>query len=320
MLKNNFFVFLKYYMIGKKYPERNRDLIERYFVEEFNFGYKRIMNAQHTNEAIYDLILSKKPFMAGRYGSGELFMMAADEFSLFSHYIKYLKILCKNGGFFPCSVKAGHQFVKLMRESSLECDVFACWFNMYEEYFMRHYLKKEAIGTFLFNFEPWSYPKLPWTMALENKKVLVIHPFAETIKKQYSKRKLIWGSYNILPEFELLTLKSVQTIAGQKDPRFNDWFEALDWMFNESMKIDFDIAIIGCGAYGFPLATRIKKAGKQAVHLAGATQILFGIKGKRWEEDPAYEYVRNFFNEYWVYPSSHEKPLNAATIENGCYW
>ena len=46
-------------------------------------------------------------------------------------------------------------------------------------------------------------------------------------------------------------------------------------------KIDFDVALLGCGAYGLPFAASIKRMGKKAVHLGVATQILFGIKGKR---------------------------------------
>ena len=88
----------------------------------------------------------------------------------------------------------------------------------------------------------------------------------------------------------------------------------------EAMKIDFDVAIIGCGAYGFPLAAKLKLAGKQAIHLAGATQLLFGIKGKRWEENGAFAYVQKFFNDAWVYPSDEDKPKEAAKVENGCYW
>ena len=55
----------------------------------------------------------------------------------------------------------------------------------------------------------------------------------------------------------------------------------------------FDIAIIGCGAYGLPLAAKLKKEGRQAIHLAGVTQLMFGIKGKRWEENEAFTYVKN---------------------------
>jgi hypothetical protein len=122
-----------------------------------------------------------------------------------------------------------------------------------------------------------------------------------------------------LPEFELKTLKAVQTIAGEKDERFSTWFEALEYMFEETMKIDFDIAIIGCGAYGMPLAAKLKKTGKQAIHLGGETQLLFGIKGKWWEENYPSK-IASCFNEYWGYPADSEKPKNAGTVEMGCYW
>jgi len=92
----------------------------------------------------------------------------------------------------------------------------------------------------------------------------------------------------------------------------------------ESMKqkienIDFDICIIGCGAYGFPLAAHVKRMGKKAFHLAGVTQLLFGIKGRRWEESEVWPYM-NLFNENWVRPSDNEKPNNAQKVEGGCYW
>jgi threonine dehydrogenase-like Zn-dependent dehydrogenase len=38
-------------------------------------------------------------------------------------------------------------------------------------------------------------------------------------------------------------------------------------MIDEIGKIDFDVAILGCGAYGLPLAAAIKGMGKQAIHL-----------------------------------------------------
>lgn len=71
------------------------------------------------------------------------------------------------------------------------------------------------------------------------------------------------------------------------------------------MKIDFDIAIIGCGAYGMPLAAKLKKTGKQAIHLGGETQLLFGIKGKWWEENYPSK-IASCFNEYWGYPADSE--------------
>lgn len=167
----------------------------------------------------------------------------------------------------------------------------------------------------LAEMEPYDYAQ-PWSRALAGKKVLVVHPFAETIKKQYQKREQLWENKDVLPEFELKTIKAVQSIAGEETP-YKDWFEALRRMEDQMDLIDYDIAIIGCGAYGFSLAAHAKRMGKKAVHLGGATQILFGIKGKRWDELPA---VSKFYNEHWVYPSAADTPKHKDRVENGCYW
>lgn len=76
-------------------------------------------------------------------------------------------------------------------------------------------------------------------------------------------------------------IRAVQSLGGNS--QFKDWFEALEYMKTEIDKVDYDICLIGAGAYGFPLAAHVKRQGKQGVHLGGALQLLFGIKGKRWE-------------------------------------
>jgi len=111
-------------------------------------------------------------------------------------------------------------------------------------------------------------------------------------------------------------LKAVQSLAGS-ETEFDTWFDAYDWMCNQIKNIDFDVAIIGCGAYGLPLAAYVKSLGKQAIHLGGATQILFGIKGKRYDDIPFY---RGLYNQYWVRPNSGEKIQNYLKVETGCYW
>jgi hypothetical protein len=88
-------------------------------------------------------------------------------------------------------------------------------------------------------------------------------------------------------------------------------------MKDEVAAKQFDVAIIGCGAYGFPLAAHVKRLGKQAVHLGGATQILFGIRGNRWDKHPA---ISSLYNEHWVRPDVTEKPSGAEKVEGACYW
>jgi hypothetical protein len=146
----------------------------------------------------------------------------------------------------------------------------------------------------------------------------VVHPFAKSIRSQYAKREALFKDPRVLPAFELQTIESVQSISGDC-ARFADWFEALAWMKQAIATLDFEIAIIGAGAYGMPLAAFIKRElGRKAVHLGGATQILFGIKGRRWDEWP--RYATGLYNEAWTRPLEDERPAAAGKVEGGCYW
>lgn len=118
----------------------------------------------------------------------------------------------------------------------------------------------------------------------------------------------------------------MQSLGGESN--FETWFEALGYMKKEVECEDFDVCLIGCGAYGFPLAAYVKRMGKQAIHLGGALQLLFGIKGNRWE-DPNYGVKEwgipygsysNLINEFWVKPSIEDTPKNAKQVEGACYW
>lgn len=152
-----------------------------------------------------------------------------------------------------------------------------------------------------------------WYKVLRGKKILVISPFAELIESQYQhNRTRIWKNPDILPEYaKLETIKAVNSVGGQCN--FSSWFEALDYMKKEINKQDFDIAILGCGAYGFPLAAYIKSIEKKAVHVGGATQLIYGIKGRRWEG-------AQFINENWISPRAEDRPQGFENIEGGCYW
>lgn len=290
--------------------------------------------ADFANEFIKQGLLGENPFMVARYGSCEFDAMTYPyvlglpirvRYKLFVKglitYVhrddvfvdRFLKLLCNNAGFFPYDECLVDKYSRLMLGSSESVDLLGTW-NWIPDLIYKQQLKGSRFVQADF-LEPYDFEH-PWTKALEGKKVLVIHPFAKTIECQYKRRELLWENQAILPAFELKTIKAVQTIAGEKS-EFESWFDALEWMENEIDKIDFDIAIIGCGAYGFPLAAYCKKNGKKAIHLGGATQILFGIRGKRWEELPE---VAKFMNEYWVRPLPEETPQAKQTVEGGCYW
>lgn len=229
-------------------------------------------------------------------------------------------------GIFPPTQDTAERFSQRYMEDIPLIDLLAC--HQYTECHMplRNDIKRVQLEM-LYPF----FVERPWTRILKGKKVLVIHPFEETIKTQYAKRKFLFDNKDILPDFELKTLKAVQTIANTKS-EFKDWFEALQWMENKINKIDFDIAIIGCGAYGLPLAAYIKRMGKQAIHMGGGTQLIFGILGNRWvKEYPIKKvwYYRDteinidytpLFNSNWIYPLECDTIKNAQVVEGACYW
>lgn len=218
-------------------------------------------------------------------------------------------------GFFPVTFENLKRFYKLYKEDVKQLDLLVSW--RVEEFLFGDWIqnKPQVKKTTLDGFYEHKHP---WTYALKGKKILVVHPFAETIECQYRNyRSVLFSNPEVLPEFEnLLTVKAVQSIAGNP-VGFLSWFDALQWMKDEIDKNDFDVALLGCGAYAMPLAAHIKRRGLKAIHMGGILQFLFGIKSVRYEENLQ---IAKYINEYFIYPSEADKPQNANLVEGGCYW
>ena len=301
--------------------------------EDSNFGrnWKMFPMKDYANTLIYNALIDDKPLMITRFGSTELTCLSnyigVKDVNKYKNYksfiqsktppwwweLKIIEQMQNWSGFFPTKIDKIEQFCELMLEDMKNVDILGSWLK--EECFFQESLVNSNF-VMLEDLEPF-FSTTPWTKALKNKRVLVVHPFAETIEEQYQFREHLFDN-ELLPQFDLLTIKAVQSIAKEKT-QFNDWFEALDSMKNEISNKEFDICILGCGAYGFPLASYVKSIGKKAIHLGGATQLLFGIKGKRWENYLVYPY-RNLYNDYWVRPKETDKPKMANIVEGACYW
>ena len=227
----------------------------------------------------------------------------------------WVKAIRCNAGFFPVNEESLSRYAELTLQDAAQLDILGSRF--YKEQYIKDYIPKNCRRCRLFDLQP-DYAAVDvsgeWTQALKGKDVLVVYPFEDTIRKQYSKRKLLFNNPDFMPEFNLLTIKAVQSLGGVSD--FEDWFGALQYMKDEMDKLQYDIAIIGCGAYGFNLAAHAKRTGHKAILLGGATQLLFGIMGKRWE-DKKYDIP---VNKYWCRPSEAERPASFSRVENGCYW
>lgn len=299
-----------------------RELIDsNKHIDRSVIGLKFVYKNSDACEIIKKHLALNSPQMICRFGTLELdtMRMMLQNKDGNPKYTKWHKEWFTNtAGFFPDDDYNMTRFACEQLEILKDVDIIACRCDRYETKVIEKYLQHSD----LISIDAISYPFLyenPWTASLKGKRVLVIHPFDETIKKQYEKREKLFKNPDVLPEFDLITYRPVQGIGrAKKKLKYKTWFEALAAMEEDIKNIDFDIALIGAGAYGMFLAQFVKSLGRQAIHGGGATQLLFGIKGSRWDR----MLDGSFYNEYWARPSKAETPDGVELFEKGtmAYW
>lgn len=330
MIMNPFYIILK----------ALRKVFLKCFGEAREQSQKVISNPDEASEQIYQMLIGDDPCMIARYGSTELtcivnylnvrqskknalkYVVGADSEWWWNE--KIIEQMKQWSGFFPASLENIERFCQLMLDDSSQVDILGSWQK--DEQRLSSYMSNCKGKVQLLLLEPfWS--SNPWSRALEGKRVLVIHPFAHQMARQYAEcRENLFRNEKVLPEFTFLPIQAVQSLGGDC-AQFSNWFDALHYMEDEMDKFSYDIVLIGCGAYGFPLAAHAKRTGHKAIHLGGCLQLLFGIRGKRWD-NPNYGELTfgkkglylNLFNEYWQYPDASLRPQTADKVENGCYW
>lgn len=280
--------------------------------------HKRVPLLQEGGDIIKEILSSSKSGCILRMGAFEA--VCCGYYHMQSHRVRrrYPSDIKKQlhfiAGFFPVDNASLDKFSRAYLDDVRTADAVALLRYGKENILLKCYCPEAELLLFR-SLEPW-LAEDPWTESLGGKTILVVHPFEKTILQQFEKRGDLFSNKRILPDFRLKTLKAVQTVAGIKT-EYETWFEALDAMCQKIKKIDFEIAIIGAGAYGLPLAAYVKRIGKKAIHMGGATQLLFGIKGKRWDKDPLRSWL---YNKYWVRPLPEETPAGIQIVEDGCYW
>jgi hypothetical protein len=310
-------------MLGKIYSQaksflrpitRHRKLLER-----AKYRHEQVLSPQEGNDLLARTI--HQPAAIGKMGAVELgavrpYMSRADSNG---HQVSWgwhvSRKLYRNAGVYPPESSVISQFCKMYTKALTHLDVLAVYFSFGENAAYRKFAPK-AILAEPRGFEPY-YHDRPWSQHLAGKRVLVVSPFTDTIQAQYRRRQQVWRTKpEMLPDFQLLTLRCPLS-AFLATPAYPDWCAALDAMREQMASTAFDVAIVGAGAWSLSLVSHAKSLGAWAIHLGGATQILFGIKGGRWDTHPE---ISGFYNEAWTRPSPNETPQGVQKIEGGCYW
>ena len=277
--------------------------------------WQSILPAEWANDKITNLIHSEQPALVSRIGHTEGRIVGEYLFSKARYGRLSRKEAHQFSGIFPVKKTMLTRFAEIYSTALSEVDLLGFWQTAYQARWLNT-LSRQPLLVHLESLEPYFYPK-PWTASLAGLRVLVVHPFAESIASQYRlNRHALFPNSQILPEFDLEVLAPPQTLAPST-AGYSDWEDAFNSLVAKVLERRFDVALLGCGAYGLPLGAAIKRNGRKAIHLGGSLQILFGIRGRRWDALPLFQPL---WNDAWVRPSALETPQSAKSVDSGCYW
>jgi hypothetical protein len=279
------------------------------------------------------------PYAAGKLGTSELdalcwyithrqnkIQSARTAYPL--HVFRHMVV---NAGLFPARPDVIDAWCEHMFRVVLPTmDLMVEWnptYKLHEHYFLETHAPHSK-RTVLRALEPYYEDDLSarYTLAIPSgSKVAIISPFFDTILEQGPKLHTIWPDKPMWNES--ITCIPIQTffsplvtsLPTQQWPGAAGtcWEAACDMIVDKVRAVGAKYALVGCGALSLPIVAALKTVGCIAIHTGGATQIMFGIKGRRWDNHGV---ISKFYNDSWIRPAHHEIPEKSAAIENGCYF
>lgn len=292
--------------------------------------FKDLNTLGESNKYIIKLIKSNKPFIITRLGIGA-------ETNTTYGYLKnnkidksQLNVLSNNAGIYD--TKNNEDTIKkycvLYSDAIKNSAALAIWdnyLNTEQSFFLKRYKINSIPFKILEPFYCLDKNIIPWSNSLNNKVILIIHPFVESFKSQLKNKFKFFedkNKYIFHANQKFVFYKSFNTAAGNYIHK--DWEETYKIMCNDISKLKFDIALLGCGGYGHPLCNYIyTELNKSAIYIGGGLQLLFGVMGKRWESNqPVIQGIlkKNNTLSRMIRPSKNEILKNNTNIEGGCYW
>lgn len=275
------------------------------------------------NAALTGVLQSNDLFFISRSGAVEIAAIDADTLSgsfLRARRIKRRFHLWRNAGVFPPSRSELIRFKTEYLSSLSESDYHVNFPGILDAMYVNQETKKKGF----FPIEVLDPVLLasrgirPWSLELNNRKVLVVHPQADLILKQ-SSRLTSLHSRPVLKNMILSGLVPPETngleisFSSSWHKRLSAFKMELDSMLAQSKP---DLALVAAGAYGLPICSHLKHRGVSSIYMGGALQILFGLWGGRWRGNPEYEEIAT---ENWI-GAVPNKVKGSRFIEKGAYW
>lgn len=284
-------------------------------------GVPKVINV---DTALQALLKDSRPRIYGKIGTTELQALEFGDRHLTFPWPTALswkrsaKRLFVDSGVFPQDRDQFERFLVLYRKCITQLDGICIWQDMpywaaYEKKIAARLCMQARV------LEPSSLSPFCILPKICHLRWVVVSPFARSMQKQATRLRQIFGRMHWareLPESgPACEFVRCPLFSYMETSPYRNWSEGLERLSEEVLAKDFDLAIVGAGAWSLPLLERVKRAGKKGIHLGGNTQLLFGIKGRRWDE-----YCAQYYNEFWIRPSEEETPVGYLQKEQGCYW
>lgn len=218
-----------------------------------------------------------------------------------------------NAGIKPYTRESYRDYGDLAYNSLSDVDHFGVWRTSYESVLISQ-LNHEVTLCEGEHFAPTMDFSPHWIDGLNDKHILIVSPFQDSIQEQIPKIDQIWPSRHWFRN---------SRFSFYRFPYLIDYDTLLDWreVYDDVAQVlksgEYDVVLFGCGGLGLPLAALAKRSGITGFHLGGHLQLVFGIYGNRHLEQ---SWHQRCINSAWIRPLEHEVPQSAKRVENACYW
>jgi len=282
---------------------------------------------ERDNKYIKRWIESNQPFFIGRIAGVELQVCHTLYKNDLTSLQFQLEELENNAGIKITSNESLKEYVDKLTDSYDHCSCIGEWEKSGKVFAItgssQEWIRKRTPHIQKINamsLEPYYVEdSISWISSLQNKKILIIHPFIHTFQKQLQKIKLneIFPNHTWFKDCTFQFIRPPLTLAGNHENK--DWREHYNELVEKVRRVeDFDIALVAAGGYGMLISDMIyKELNKSVIYIGGALQLFFGVIGKRWFTNKE---IMKFVNDEWIRPLKEDKPDHFVRVEKGCYW